>query len=82
MIYIYSADGFVREFWDKAKEHKTLKGSYEAVEQNNIELFGNRKSSDYNFIKQKILDLGNEYLIQSICYDRWNASQLVIDLQN
>ena len=37
---------------------------------------------DYNFIKQKILDLGKEYLIQSICYDRWNASQLVIDLQN
>ena len=37
---------------------------------------------DYNFIKQKILDLGNEYLIQSICYDRWNASQMVIDLQN
>ncbi len=38
--------------------------------------------ADYNFIKQKILDLGKEYLIQSICYDRWNASQLVIDLQN
>ena len=37
---------------------------------------------DYNFIKQKILDLGNEYLIQSICYDRWNASSMVIDLQN
>ena len=38
--------------------------------------------ADYNFIKQKILELGNEYLIQSICYDRWNASQLVIDLTN
>jgi len=38
--------------------------------------------ADYNFIKQKILDLGKEYLIQSVCYDRWNASQLVIDLQN
>jgi len=38
--------------------------------------------TDYNFIKQKILDLGKEYLIQSICYDRWNASQMVIDLQN
>ena len=23
-----------------------------------------------------------KYRIQSICYDRWNASQLVIDLQN
>jgi len=38
--------------------------------------------TDYNFIKQKILDLGKEYLIQSICYDRFNASQLVIDLQH
>jgi phage terminase large subunit-like protein len=38
--------------------------------------------SDYNFIKQKIMDLGMEYRIQSICYDRWNASQLVIDLTN
>ncbi len=36
--------------------------------------------TDYNFIKQKILDLGKEYLIQSICYDRFNASQMVIDL--
>jgi len=38
--------------------------------------------TDYNFIKQKILDLGKEYLIQSICYDRFNASQMVIDLTN
>ena len=36
--------------------------------------------ADYNFIKQKIFDLGMEYNIQSIAYDRWNASQLVIDL--
>ena len=48
MIYIYSADGFVREFWDKAKEYKTLKGAYEAVEQEHILLFGKRKYSDYN----------------------------------
>jgi phage terminase large subunit-like protein len=38
--------------------------------------------ADYNFIKQKIMDLGLEYNIQSIAYDRWNASQLVIDLTN
>lgn len=48
MIYIYSADGFVREFWDRSKEHKTLKGAYESVEQEHIELFGKRKYSDYN----------------------------------
>ena len=48
MIYIYSADGFVREFWDRSKEHKTLKGAYESVEQQHIKLFGKRKYSDYN----------------------------------
>ena len=48
MIYIYSASGFVREFWDRSKEYKTLKSAYEAVEQEHIELFGKRKYSDYN----------------------------------
>ena len=38
--------------------------------------------TDYNFIKEKINELSKKYRIQSICYDRWNASQLVIDLQN
>ena len=48
VLSLLSADGFVREFWDKAKEHKTLKGAYEAVEKDHIELFGKRKYSDYN----------------------------------
>ena len=38
--------------------------------------------ADYNFIKEKIMQLGMQFRIQSICYDRWNASQLVIDLTN
>ena len=38
--------------------------------------------ADYNFIKEKIMELGMEYNLQSIAYDRWNASQLVIDLTN
>ena len=38
--------------------------------------------ADYNFIKAKINELSKIYRIQSIAYDRWNASQLVIDLQN
>ena len=38
--------------------------------------------ADYNFIKEKINELSKKYRIQSIAYDRWNASQLVIDLQN
>ena len=48
MIYIYSASGFVREFWDRSKEYKTLKSAYESVEQEHVELFGKRKYSDYN----------------------------------
>ena len=38
--------------------------------------------ADYNFIKEKIMELGMQFRIHSICYDRWNASQLVIDLTN
>jgi phage terminase large subunit-like protein len=37
---------------------------------------------DYEFIRKKINDLALEYNIQSIAYDRWNASQLVIQLQD
>ena len=48
MIRIYSANGFVREFWEKVKEHKTLKSAYESVEKEHIEIFGKRKYSDYN----------------------------------
>ena len=36
--------------------------------------------TDYSFIRKKINELSKEYRIQSIAYDRWNASQLVIDL--
>ena len=35
---------------------------------------------DYNYIKQKIRDLSEIYDIKMIAYDRWNASQIVIDL--
>ena len=38
--------------------------------------------ADYNFIKEKIFELSNMFNIQSICYDRWNASQMVVDLTN
>ena len=48
MIKIYSATGFVREFWDKVKEHKNLKSAYESVEKEHVKIFGKRKYSDYN----------------------------------
>ena len=48
MIKIYSADGFIREFWQRAKDYKYLKQAYESLEKEHIELFGKRKYSDYN----------------------------------
>tara|TARA_Y100000401_G_scaffold5734_1_gene3881 strand:+ start:1736 stop:3280 length:1545 start_codon:yes stop_codon:yes gene_type:complete len=37
---------------------------------------------DYEYIKKTIMDLGEKYNIQSISYDRWNATQLVLSLQD
>lgn len=37
-------------------------------------------ATDYNFIKHKIKEIATKYKIKAIAYDRWNASQLVIDL--
>ncbi len=38
--------------------------------------------TDYNFIQAKIMELGEKFDIKQINYDRWNASQLVINLVN
>ena len=36
--------------------------------------------TDYNYIKKRIQEVASIVNIKSIAYDRWNASQLVIDL--
>ena len=38
--------------------------------------------TDYNYIKKRIKEIAEVVNIQEIAYDRWNASQLVIDLVN
>lgn len=38
--------------------------------------------TDYAFIKRHIMELAEDYEIQDISFDRFNASQLVIELQN
>jgi len=38
--------------------------------------------TDYNFIQAKIMELAEKFDIKQINYDRWNASQLVINLVN
>jgi len=38
--------------------------------------------TDYDFIKAKVIDLTTKYKIECIAFDRWNASQLVIQLTN
>ncbi len=37
---------------------------------------------DYDFVKADILQIIEIYDLQSTAYDRWNASQTIIDLQN
>ena len=37
---------------------------------------------DYNFVRKTINELHQEFNIREIGADRWNASQLIIDLQN
>ena len=37
---------------------------------------------DYDFVKADILQIVEIYDLQSTAYDRWNASQTIIDLQN
>ena len=37
---------------------------------------------DYDFIQQRIMQLATDYNIKSIAFDRWNSSQLVINLTN
>ena len=37
---------------------------------------------DYDFVKADILQIAEIYDLQSTAYDRWNASQTIIDLQN
>ena len=36
--------------------------------------------TDYSFVRKKVNELSKKYRIQSISYDRWNASQITIDL--
>ena len=47
-IILLSADGFVREFWKRAKKHKTLIEAYENLESEYETTFGKRRYSDYN----------------------------------
>ena len=68
---------------DNAKKRSERdKVDYITWQNQNHLTFTNGDVADYNFIKEKIMELGKEFRIQSICYDRWNASQLVIDLTN
>jgi phage terminase large subunit-like protein len=36
--------------------------------------------TDYGFIKSKVMELAEMYDLKSLAYDRWNSSQLIIDL--
>ena len=36
--------------------------------------------TDYNYIKERIKEIAEVVNIQEICYDRWNSSQLILDI--
>jgi len=38
--------------------------------------------SDYNYIRKKIGELSDKFTIQQVAFDRWNARQLAIDLED
>lgn len=48
ILILISADGFVREFWERAKNYKTLKSCYEDLEKDYQNVFGKRRYSDYD----------------------------------
>ena len=35
---------------------------------------------DYTFVKAKILEWAKKYNVKEVCYDKWNAIQMVLDL--
>jgi|TARA_R100000654_G_scaffold7165_1_gene17908 hypothetical protein len=48
ILILLRADGFVRKFWEKTKNHKTYKAAYEELEKEYEGYFGQRRYSDYN----------------------------------
>ena len=56
------------------------KVNYDKWEREGYVIYTPGDVTDYNYIKQKIRDLSELYDIQIVAYDRWNSSQLVIDL--
>ena len=47
-LILISPEGFVQEFWNRAKKHKTLIAAYEDLEKDFEQTFGKRRYSDYN----------------------------------
>lgn len=43
---------------------------------------GGGKTTDYNYIKTTLLKLADQVDLKCVAYDRWNSSQIVIDLGN
>ena len=51
VLILISADGFVREFWNRAKNYDKLIDAYEDLEKDYTKHFGKRRYSDYNSFK-------------------------------
>ena len=62
------------------KRSERDKVNYDKWYRENYVIYTPGDVTDYNYIKQKIVELSELYDIQIVAYDRWNSSQLIIDL--
>ena len=72
-------------FVPEAKVQNTIGGTeadYSTWVQQGHMIMSEGNVQDYNFIQAKILELAERFNIVSIAFDRWNSSQLIINLLN
>lgn len=55
---------------------------YKNLANKNELIFTEGNIVDYNYIRQKLNEVREVYDLQLIAYDKWNASQLMVDLQD
>jgi len=77
-MYVYKHWTFVPE--DKVHQRTGGKDGVNYLEWSEILEITGGNVTDYDYVKAKILQLSELYNVQSIAYDRYNSSQLVLDL--
>ena len=78
--YVYKHVTFVPE--EKVYQRTGGKDGVNYLEWSDILEITPGNVTDYEFVQTKIMQLGEKYNIQSIAFDRFNSSQLVLNLIN